>query len=82
MECQYAVRLRNIALVSISRELRVLAKRRETSSQAIPKGQNIALLKRQTDDARKALHDHVLDCRQCRGSLAGQELASAQHASD
>lgn len=83
MECQDAGRLRNLALVSISRELRVLAKRRELCSEAMTRGQDVALLKQQTDDARKALHDHLSNCKQCRSSeSAVQGLAPAQHAND
>jgi hypothetical protein len=83
MECQRASRLRNIALVSISREIRVLAKRREPSSKFTPKGEYVTLLRRQSDDARKALHDHMSKCTECRGlDPVVEELAPAQQASD
>ena len=61
MECVYAERLRNIALVSISRELRILAKLRDsatkTSDLSLRKSQNVIMLRRKTDQDRKVLQD-------------------------
>ena len=72
MECAVAERLRNVALVSISRELRVLVKRRYPSSkhaeQSVGKGQNVVLMRQHTENDRKALQDHMKICRSCRGS--------------
>jgi hypothetical protein len=70
MECAVAERLRNVALVSISRELRVLVERRYPSSKhaekSVGKGQNVVLLRQHTDTDRKALQDHMKICMSCR----------------
>jgi hypothetical protein len=70
MECVYAERLRNIALVSISRELRILAKLRDSATKpsdlSLRKSQNVIMLRRKTDQDRKALQDHLASCESCR----------------
>ena len=70
MGCVYAERLRNIALVSISRELRTITKRCRPSTASagltVRKGQNPKVLRQKTEQDRKALHDHVTHCRRCR----------------
>jgi hypothetical protein len=72
MECAYAERLRNIALVSISRELRTLTKRRDSGTKvtdlSLRKGQDVILLRKKTDEDRKALRDHLSNCRRCRNT--------------
>ncbi len=90
MECAYAERLRNIALVSISRELRTLTKRRDSGTKvadlSLRKGQDVILLRKKTDEDRKALRDHLSSCRRCRNtdqqsdsdSAAEQELQSQE----
>jgi hypothetical protein len=69
MECDQAERLRNTALVSISRELRILTKRRSSGIKAanlsLGKGQLAILLRKQTDQHRQALKDHLATCKQC-----------------
>lgn len=69
MQCVHAERLRNIALVSISREHRILAKLRDAaikpSDLSLRKGQNMILLRKRTDQDRKALQDHLTSCSIC-----------------
>jgi hypothetical protein len=69
MECDQAERLRNTALVSISRELRVLTKRRSSGIKAanlsLGKSQLAILMRKQTDQHRQALKDHLATCKQC-----------------
>ena len=72
VECAYAERLRNIALVSISRELKVLGKLRDmatkSSDLSLRKQQNIVHLRMKTDQDRKALQDHIANCSACRNA--------------
>jgi hypothetical protein len=72
MECVQAERLRNLALVSISRELRILSHLRNSAIKpadlSLRKGQNIILLRRKTDQDRKALQDHLASCRHCQNT--------------
>lgn len=72
MGCAYAERLRNVALVSISRELRTITKRhRSGNGHADPSvrgGSIIILLRKKTDQDRKALQDHLTHCRRCRNT--------------
>jgi hypothetical protein len=69
MECAYAEHLRNVALVSISRELRARNKRRSAAfaanGQTAGNPQELALLRQETDEQRKALRIHLADCRRC-----------------
>jgi hypothetical protein len=70
MDCATAQRLRNIGLVSISRELRVRAKRRAsgTKPEGASAAEGLKSLQQRTDSDRKALQDHVTSCRQCQGA--------------
>ena len=82
MQCVYAERLRNIALVSISRELRTLTKRRDSGTRvsdlSLRKGQEFILLQKKTDQDRKALKDHLTNCTHCRTTdeSSASELAT------
>lgn len=71
MECALAKRLRNIAIVSMSRELIIRTKRREAKtrddSQNARSPQTLILLRESTDRNRIALQEHLTSCRQCRG---------------
>lgn len=68
-ECAYAHHLRNLALVSISHELRARAKQRSlptsVGEQRVRDSQALAMLRKTTDDDRKALRDHMANCRRC-----------------
>jgi len=62
MVCAYAEHLRNLTLVSISRELRVRTKQRAATpsigEQRVRETQPLASLRQNTDQQRKALRDH------------------------
>ena len=83
MECDQAERLRNSALVSMSRELRILTKRRNSGVKAsdlsLGKGQLAILLRKQTDQHHQALKDHLATCKQCNQADGGNsaELTTA-----
>jgi len=72
MECAYADHLRNLALVSISQELRARSKRRSyavsVSQQGAHDAQALVALRKKTDEDRKALRDHMAGCRRCQNA--------------
>ena len=78
MECAYGDHLRNLALVWISRELRARSKRRSPAllvgEQGARKTHPLVILRKKTDEARKALRDHITDCQRCQN--ANQEGTS------
>lgn len=63
MECAYADHLRNLALVSISRELRERTKRRSLRTSdgehRARDSEALVLSRKKIDEDRKALRDHV-----------------------
>ena len=66
MECAYADHLRNLALVSISRELRARTQRRSSAGERRTRGTDtLLILRKKTDEDRKALRDHMANCRRC-----------------
>jgi hypothetical protein len=85
VECACAERLRNIALVSISRELKVLSRLRDMATKStdlsLRKQQNIIQLRKKTDLDRKALQDHIANCRDCRNVDQQNPSESAENTS-
>jgi hypothetical protein len=87
MECAYADHLRNVALVSISYELRARSKRRSSISvgeQRARDTQSLVILRKKTDEDRKALRDHMANCRRCQDAeqegaprLGSEDLAAS-----
>lgn len=71
MECAFADRLRNVALVSMTSEIRALDKQRDSRSKETERssrgGPNLQVLRSRTDLDRKALQDHIASCIRCRG---------------
>jgi hypothetical protein len=72
MECSYAERLRNIALVAMSLELRLRSKGRVAAPRPGEKiaqdAQTLILLRRETDNHRKAVRDHIANCQRCQNT--------------
>jgi Tfp pilus assembly protein PilW len=80
MECKLAERLRNVALALMARELRMLVHRRSlvttNAAKGVPDVQTLTSLRRETDDARKAMRHHIANCGSCQtlNKGAGFEL--------
>jgi hypothetical protein len=71
MECAYAEHLRNVALVSISRELRVHDRKRVAAlhpKNVAVDSQALLSLRQKTDEHRKALRDHLTNCPRCQSA--------------
>jgi hypothetical protein len=66
MECTMAEQLRKIALVSMTRELRVLTNRRKLRNKGDNYGpHDLTLLRQNTENDRKVFRHHLATCRQC-----------------
>ncbi len=71
MECAFADRLRKVALVSMTSEIRARDKQRDSRPKETERssrgGPNLQALRSRTDLDRKALQEHIASCIRCRG---------------
>jgi hypothetical protein len=69
MECKLAERLRNVAVATMAREVRTLVHRSSLVitrvGEGVPDAQTLSSLRRDTDQARKAVRHHIANCASC-----------------
>ena len=79
MKCSYAEHLRDVALVSISRELRTRTERRSLPASVGERrtrdAEALLILQKKTNEDRKAVRNHIANCRQCQNVDQGVALS-------